>query len=40
MAFSIFDERISTENRILIAVKLRGYSNICEKLVEEENVQY
>lgn len=43
MAFSIFDERISTENRRLIAVKLRGYENmneLCEELVEEENVQY
>lgn len=43
MAFSIFDERISTENRRLIAVKLREYKNmyqLCEELVEEENVQY
>jgi len=43
MAFSIFDERISIENRRLIAVKLKGYENTnqpCEELVEEENVQY
>jgi len=43
MVFSIFNEQISTENRRLIAEKLRGYENmnkLFEELVEEENDQY